>query len=97
MQPEQHPLYRLLTREGPSGSPLIQQQLGLSQPTVSRLIRAFGHRIIRIGKARATRYACLDAHAPMPRMPLYAINTDGVPMQIADLCLLSSGHCYVES
>jgi hypothetical protein len=33
----------------------------------------------------------------MARMPLYAINADGVAMQVADLCLLSSGHYYVES
>lgn len=58
----------------------IARTLGVSQPTVSRLIAAAGNDVIRIGKARAARYALAR---PIGRLgsnwPLYGIDPNGTP------------------
>src|ERR1700709_1198923 len=71
-------LYDVLRRESPLAAADIARALGVSQPTVSRLIAAAGNTVIRIGKARAAR----DALArPIGRIgsdwPLYAIDASG--------------------
>jgi len=64
----------------------IARRLGVSQPTVSRLIAAAGNDVIRIGKARAARYALAR---PIGRLgsswPLYAIDAAGTPASLGRL------------
>ena len=46
-----------LRRNGPLTAAALGQALDVSQPTISRLLASAGERIVRIGRARATRYA----------------------------------------
>jgi DNA-binding CsgD family transcriptional regulator len=56
----------------------IQKRLGLSQPTVSRLISGLGDQILVIGKARLRRYALRrDARGLGGDFPVFRIDPDG--------------------
>jgi hypothetical protein len=50
-------LVALLRAQGATSAARIGAALAISQPTVSRLLAAAGDTVVRIGKARATRYA----------------------------------------
>ncbi len=50
-------LLELLRRRGLLRGDEIQKELGLSQPTLSRLVREAGTRVCRFGRSVATRYA----------------------------------------
>jgi hypothetical protein len=66
-----------ILREGSQPARALYERLGISQPTLSRLINQLGESILRFGKARQTQYALrrkLGAHAVFP---LYRVNTSG--------------------
>lgn len=79
-------LEALLRRDGALTAAALGQALGVSQPTISRLVAAAGGRIVRIGKARASRYALGReiAHAGQC-WPLYRIAPDGQPATLGEL------------
>jgi len=56
----------------------IQKRLGLSQPTVSRLIASLSEKIVVIGKARARRYTLRrDVRGLGGDFPVFRIDRDG--------------------
>ncbi|MCX7192261.1 MAG: type II toxin-antitoxin system HipA family toxin YjjJ [Proteobacteria bacterium] len=66
-----------LLREGPQPARALYERLGVSQPTLSRLMARQGESILRFGKARQTQYALrrkLGAHADFP---LYRVSASG--------------------
>ena len=68
----------LLRRNGPLTAAALGQALGVSQPTMSRLLASAGDRIVRIGRARASRYALgHDIARTGSRWPLYRIDSEG--------------------
>jgi HipA-like C-terminal domain len=68
----------LLRANGPSSSPEIAKALDLSQPTLSRALSQAGQRILRIGRARATRYALTrDIARVGHQWPLYRLDEAG--------------------
>ena len=79
-------LYDVLRRDSPLAAADIARALGVSQPTVSRLIAAAGNDVVRIGKARAARYALAR---PIGRLgsdwPLYCIDATGKPKSLGRL------------
>jgi hypothetical protein len=79
-------LEALLRRDGPLTAAALQQALGVSQPTVSRLLGGLGEGIVRIGKARASRYA-LARELPRAgrRWPLHRIGPDGQAQTLGEL------------
>ncbi len=50
-------LLAALTAAGPSAAPELCARLGISQPSFSRLVREAGGGLLRVGRARSTRYA----------------------------------------
>ncbi|VAW74922.1 hypothetical protein MNBD_GAMMA14-22, partial [hydrothermal vent metagenome] len=52
-------LVEVLERRGIAYSSDLQSDLHISQATVSRLLKAAGRRIYRLGKGRNTRYSLL--------------------------------------
>lgn len=71
-------LYDVLRRKSPLAAADIARALGVSQPTVSRLISSAGNSVIRIGKARAARYALARSIGRQgSEWPLYAIDPAG--------------------
>lgn len=69
--------------------------LGVSQPTVSRLLARLGRRVIRLGRGRSTRYAMLrEIAAQGAHWPLYAIDPQGSPHRVGVLhCLQNRQWC----
>ncbi|MCC2636602.1 MAG: hypothetical protein K0Q68_321 [Moraxellaceae bacterium] len=70
----------------------LQARLGVSQPTVSRLVRAAGNEVIVIGRARATHYA---RRRRIPEvgddLPLYRIDPQGDVHRFGHLYPLVAG------
>jgi hypothetical protein len=61
---------RQLLGRGPQSSRALQQQLGLSQPTVSRALAALGNELLRLGSGRSSFYSLRDSWPELPRLPL---------------------------
>lgn len=68
-------LLALLRRRGLLGGRAIVQELGISQPTLSRLVAKAGDCLLVLGRARAVRYAARSE--PGAAVPLYRVGADG--------------------
>lgn len=81
-----------LLRRGPLTAAELAAAMGLSQPTVSRALAGLGTRLIRIGRARSTRYAL---SRPLGRAgsdwPLHRITPDGQPDRLGRLHVVHGG------
>lgn len=66
-----------ILREGSQPARALYERLGISQPTLSRLIGQIGESILRFGKARQTQYALRRKLGSLTAFPLYRINTSG--------------------
>lgn len=89
-----HPslLESLLRRHGTLTAAALGAALGVSQPTISRLLASAGDRIVRIGKARASRYALSrDIAFAGHRWPLYRIGAEGRFDTVGELRALHGG------
>lgn len=91
-------LEALLRRGGVSPAARIAADLDISQPTVSRLLAQAGNRIVRIGRARAARYALAHDVARMgSHWPLYRIDVDARSERIGELHALHGDSFYFAS
>ena len=82
----------LLRRDGPLTAAALAAALGISQPTVSRRLASAGERIVRIGKARSSRYALAhDIGRAGSRWPLYRIDSQGRSEALGELSALHGG------
>lgn len=76
----------LLQMRGPLTASEIGSAFGVSQPTVSRIVAAMGEQIVRIGRARASRYALARRIARAGnRWPLYRIDAAGKSERLGEL------------
>lgn len=93
----QERLASLLRSRGAHAAGGLAEELGVSQPTVSRLISAAGSRIVRIGRARATRYALTREVARAgSQWPLYRIDAEGKPHTLGKLHALHRDEFFFE-
>lgn len=75
-----------LRLHGPSTAAQLAANLSISQPTVSRAIASLGDAVVRIGRARAARYALARTLARAgDRWPLHRIDADGHPHTLGEL------------
>ena len=90
-------LVDVLRRRGLASGREIRRELGLSQPTLSRLIREAGPRVCRFGRSVATRYA---APRPIdglgPSAPVFRVDERGLPAEHGVLHWLARGETYLE-
>lgn len=87
-----------LRRDGPLPAAAIAAELGVSQPTVSRLLARAGGRIVRIGRARAARYALAHEIARLgSHWPLFRIDADARPERIGELHALHGDGFFFET
>ena len=67
---------------GPVASESLRARLRVSRATLTRAIAQMAGDIVRIGAARATRYALRDRFRPLPELAVYRVSATG---QIATL------------
>jgi hypothetical protein len=70
----------------------MRQRLGVSAPTLMRLVRQAGRAILRIGRARATRYALREIWPTLDgsRFPLFRISESGKAFSAGELITLAA-------
>lgn len=84
-----------LLLQGPRSAPELRQRLAISQATFSRLV-AREDRVIRFGKARATRYALLRPYRGIERILVWRVDDAGKAHKFADIQLCwPQGSCLV--
>lgn len=87
----------LLRKRGSQTASELAARLAVSQPTVSRTLARLGERIVRIGRARATRYALgRGIGRAGSRWPLYRINADAQPQLLGRLHALHGDGYYLD-
>jgi len=88
----------LLTRNGLVRAADIARDLGVNQSTVSRLLADAGARVVRIGRARAARYALArEIGRAGSHWPLYRINGQGRSERLGELHALTGERFWFES
>ncbi|MDM0114130.1 type II toxin-antitoxin system HipA family toxin YjjJ [Variovorax sp. J22R133] len=79
----------LLRASGPQAASKLAELMGASRPTLSRAVHAAGNALITRGRARRTRYAARRAlRGSLAPLPLFRIDREGTPHQIAELDLI---------
>jgi DNA-binding transcriptional ArsR family regulator len=72
-----------------SGGPLSARQLaenmGVSQPTVSRALTELGDEVVRIGAARSIQYTLRDTRRGLPELAIYQVDAEGRIRQLGSL------------
>lgn len=87
----------LLRQRGSLAARELTSELGITQSTLSRLLTSLGPSVVRIGHARATRYAWAHAIARAgSRWPLYRIDANGRPQTIGELRTLHRDEFHLE-
>lgn len=80
---------------GSRTSPELQQALGVSQPVVSRLLSSLAGRVVRLGHARATRYAIpRNVRGVGSDFPVYAVLESGDVRPKGELLALQGGEYW---
>lgn len=91
-------LEALLARSGPLPAAVLGRELGLSQPSISRLLAEAGDRIVRLGRARATRYALAHSIGRAgSHWPLYRIDAQARAERLGELHALHGDRYWFET
>lgn len=84
--------------QGAANAPELLRATGLSQPSLSRLLRALRPEILPIGAARARRYGLLRAVRDLQsEIPVYRVGARGRDRRIGSLFSLAAGQFWFES
>jgi HipA-like protein len=74
---------------GPVSSADLRKALGVSPATLSRLVKAAGSEVVRLGQTRAVAYARTRTIEGMGRrLPVFRVAEDGTPNRTGELLLL---------
>ncbi len=68
---------RQLLRKGPISVRQLTDNMGISQPTASRAIKALGDEVVRIGSGPSIHYVLRDALRGFSSAPIYRITEEG--------------------
>ena len=91
-------LLTLLRRREPLAASALCRELEVSRATLSRLVGAAGEEVVRLGHARATRYARTRLVEGVGRSaPLHRIGHDGVARSAGRLVFLWGGATWLEA
>lgn len=66
-----------LLREGVQPARELYERMGVSQPTLSRMVAQLGESILRFGKARQTQYALRRKIGSHAQFPLFRVSSTG--------------------
>lgn len=70
-------MLRQLLRQGPTTVRQLTNMIGISQPTVSRALKALGDDVVRIGAGPSIQYALRDTFRGFDSAPVYRITEEG--------------------
>lgn len=88
---------RSILRRGILSGREIQRELGISQPAMSRLVRAAGSGLVRLGRSVATRYALPREVFGLGRQaPVFRIDEQGGCIDHGVLHFLDGEGCWLE-
>lgn len=91
-------LARLLRTHGRVPASFLAASLGISQPTLSRLLARAGGQVVRLGRGRATTYALVRTIGRSgSRWPLYRIDAEGRPHEVGWLHALQGKVFWFEA
>ena len=68
---------RLQLAHGPVGARQLLENMGISQPTLSRTLAGMGGDVVRMGAARSIQYALRDNGRGLGEMPVFQIDAGG--------------------
>ncbi len=77
---------------GPMSAAKLLENLGISQPTMSRALTELDNKIVRFGAARSIHYTLRDTTPRVPDMPIYRINApayDMTPQWVSPLAMVA--------
>jgi hypothetical protein len=88
-QPAREALQTALARRSPVSAPELAAAVGVSVPTLHRMLPELGASVVVAGKARRTRYGLRrPLRGESADLPLYEIDASGRAEHVADLALL---------
>lgn len=91
-------LLNLLARQSPLNGAMLRSALGISQPTLSRLLATAGDRILRLGRTRGASYLLTrDIGRAGRDWPLYRIDANARPQHLGQLHALHGGRWFFEA
>ncbi|MBT2119247.1 type II toxin-antitoxin system HipA family toxin YjjJ [Dyella sp. LX-66] len=91
-------LLAALRRAGVTSARSLGDTLGVSQPTVSRLLAQAGDQVVRLGQARRSRYAATrQVRGLGNRWPLYRIDAQGQARDLGALIALHNDGCLLQT
>ncbi|MCM7884007.1 type II toxin-antitoxin system HipA family toxin YjjJ [Enterobacter sichuanensis] len=76
---------RQLLRQGPVSVRQLTDIMGISQPTVSRSMKALGDEVVRIGSGPSIHYVLRDTHRGFSSAPVYRITEEGTVKPLGKL------------
>jgi len=86
---------KTILSSGAKDAAALQQQLGVSQPTLSRIIQRNRHQVVTLGKARATLYALTRPMAELGHsIPIYQVQPSGDVRKYGTLSALANRQYY---
>lgn len=91
------PLLALVRRQGMVSSAQLQAALGVSQPTVSRLLARAGAEVLTVGRGKRTRYALPQGLLGAPaQQALHWVHADGRIERLGQLTALQGDRLHVQ-
>ncbi|MBI3182742.1 MAG: type II toxin-antitoxin system HipA family toxin YjjJ [Myxococcales bacterium] len=92
-----HPILTLLATVPEAKASELARAAGVSQPTLSRLLRGLSGEVVKIGRGPATSYARRRrVRGIASQLPVYRVGEDGKPVEIAEMHLLWGGRQAID-
>lgn len=90
-------LLSLLAQRSPMTGAELRTALGVSQPTLSRLLGEAGGQVLRLGRTRGSSYLLTRDVGRAGRVwPLYRLDPNALPHRLGRLHVLHGGHWLFE-
>ncbi len=70
---------------GPLSARQLIENIGVSQPTISRALTGLGDDVLRIGAAQSIHYALRDSARGLPDIPIHRVDAEGRIRQLGTL------------
>lgn len=98
MKPQEKSALDFLVARGAASSTEIRAALGVSQPTMSRILSALDDDLVTIGAGKLTQYALAQPIGAYPsQQPIWLVGEDGIAKRIGNVCFLAKSQILIEA